>query len=369
MLCKRLPRFKSPLATHCRFYSAQSTSPYPFRNLRAFPFNLSPYDAQRYISPFASVIRHEGMLASIGARIFPALGFEPLKPARFTPVYFPGWFLDAEVKGEVSIKGDDRQATAQIHNAYIPGSDYQVISSAPIAPDDPHLRETIRFSEDLLRQHDLDVACIPYNISPFSIINIAHHLSYSEAKIAPDFRFSPSSIQPTLFAAYPVLIPLYLAQYEYETDTGTKYHTFIVEAYGPDGNVWSEPFSSYHTRERDIFNQLSSFFGVPGDINPVVTNFGYPKKFVEIAGFSLAPHQELGHALRGYLESALTLPSAPTALAAASVTELGELAEDKRVREFIHEERTPIIEWLKLGTELMMVHRMHEVCGSCRCIS
>lgn len=73
----------------------------------AFPFNLSPYDAQRYISPFASVVRHENMLASLGARMFPSLGFQPLEPARLMPVYFPGWILDVEVKGEVTIKGDD----------------------------------------------------------------------------------------------------------------------------------------------------------------------------------------------------------------------------------------------------------------------
>lgn len=88
---------------------------------------------------------------------------------------------------------------------------------------------------------------------------------------------------------------------------------------------------------------------------------GYPKKFIEIVGFSLTPHQELGYALRDYLERALNLPSTPTALAAASVAEMSGLAQDKRVRGFTHEERTPIIEWLKLGSELMMVQRMHEV--------
>lgn len=127
------------------------------------------------------------------------------------------------------------------------------------------------------------------------------------------------------------------------------------------GNVWSEPFTDHHATEREVLSRTRSFFGVPEDPNPIVFNLGYPKKFLEIVGFSLTPHQELGQALRDYLESALNLPSAPTTLAAASASELETLHEDKRVREFTPEERTPIIEWLKLGSELMMVERMHEV--------
>jgi hypothetical protein len=90
-------------------------------------------------------------------------------------------------------------------------------------------------------------------------------------------------------------------------------------------------------------------------------NLGYPKRFIDIAGFSHTPHQELGQAIRDYLENAIRLPGTPTALAAASVNDFDNLVEDVRVREFSEEDRTPIIEWLKLGSELMMVERMREV--------
>lgn len=131
MLCKRLSRFHPPLAFRRRCYSAQTTSPtspYPFHNLRgterfspdrprlcsvsrslplAFPFKLSPDQAQRQLSPFASLIRHENMFSSVLSWILPALGFQPLKPAQFAAVYFPGWILDLELKGEVVFEGDD----------------------------------------------------------------------------------------------------------------------------------------------------------------------------------------------------------------------------------------------------------------------
>jgi hypothetical protein len=47
------------------------------------------------------------MLESLAAFMLPSLGFEPIKPFRLTPVYFPGWIIDAEVKGEVNYKGDE----------------------------------------------------------------------------------------------------------------------------------------------------------------------------------------------------------------------------------------------------------------------
>ncbi|KXN89111.1 hypothetical protein AN958_06312 [Leucoagaricus sp. SymC.cos] len=377
-LCKRFHSFLSPLATRCRLYSSQPSSPYTLRNLRAFPFTQSPNEAERILSPLASVVRSEKYIESFASRIFPGMGFQSIKPFRLTPVYFPGWILDVEVKGEVTIKGDDRPATAQIHNVYIPGmqyitqatiwliclsgSDYKVLSSAPLAPIDSYLQNSVPFSEELLCQYDIDVACIPYSISPFSILDIARRLSYSEAKIAQDFRFTPSSLQPTLFAAYPILIPLYLVQYEYESETAKHYHTLILEAYGKDGNIWSEPLSQHHAFERVVYERIRSFItNSEPSSNPIITNLGYSKRFVEIAGFSLTPHQELGHAIRNYLETALSHANTPAALAAASANDLATLSEDKRVREFSREERTPIIEWLKLGSELMMVHRMHDV--------
>ena len=38
------------------------------------------------------------------AAVFPMLGFEPPKPHRLTPVWFPGWVIDAEVQGVANIR-------------------------------------------------------------------------------------------------------------------------------------------------------------------------------------------------------------------------------------------------------------------------
>jgi hypothetical protein len=79
-----------------------------------------------------------------------------------------------------------------------PGSDYKVLSSATLTPYELAFTESVPFSEDLLRQHDADIACIPYNISPFSVLDIAGHLSYAEATIKPGLRFTPSTLKANL---------------------------------------------------------------------------------------------------------------------------------------------------------------------------
>lgn len=86
----------------------------------------------------------------------------------------------------------------------------------------------------------------------------------------------------------------------------------------------------------------------------------YPKRFVDDVGFSLTPHKILGQSLRDYLEKAINLPGAATTLAAASVHDLDNLAKDRRIRAFTPEECDPVSEWLKLGSEMAMIERMHE---------
>jgi len=37
-------------------------------------------------------------LGSLGARFLPGFGFKPFLPVKLTPVYFPGWIIDAEAE-------------------------------------------------------------------------------------------------------------------------------------------------------------------------------------------------------------------------------------------------------------------------------
>ncbi|EKM78747.1 hypothetical protein AGABI1DRAFT_114349 [Agaricus bisporus var. burnettii JB137-S8] len=362
MICAGKRLAKTPWR---RAFSAQSVqsaprNPYSIRNLRAYPFEIPPGYAQHMLAPFAAFLMRKKFIESILCWAFPNFGFTPLKPVRLQPVYFPAWILDVELQGQVSIKGIDRQASAQIQHAYVPGSDYKVLSSANLAPAHPNLTKSVPFSKGLLRQHGVDIACIPYNISPFSILDIAGDLSNAEATIEPNFHLIPSTLKSNLFAAYPILIPLYLAQYEVETKSGTRLHTMILEACNTAGNIWSEGFTDGSEVMEQAFMGVRSAMGQRPQTNQEVVNMLFDKPFVEKARFSLEPHQVLGESIRKYIEGAINLPGAATTLAAASVRYLDQLAKDRRIREFTQEERDPVIQWLKLGSEVAKVERMRE---------
>jgi len=111
------------------------------------------------------------------------------------PIYSPNRKLNAAVTFQATTSHLFSILCPHIHPS---GSDYKVLSTAPLFPPDAYSRATVPFTKDLLRQYDLDVACIPYNISPFSILDIARHLPHREAIVADDFYFNPSSLRPTL---------------------------------------------------------------------------------------------------------------------------------------------------------------------------
>lgn len=125
-----------------------------------------------------------------------------------------------------------------------------VLSTAPLTISSLIEKETVPFTTRLLHQHGEPVQCIPFSTSPFSVLDIAasHPPSHS-IMINEDLSIDPSSVKPklvkknlTLFAdsfihslqisAYPVLLPLYLAQYELgdEQNSGNMF-TFLLKAY------------------------------------------------------------------------------------------------------------------------------------------
>jgi len=112
---------------------------------------------------------------------------------------------------------------------------------------------------------------------------------------------------------------------------------------------------------REIYLKLGEWLGNRNPFTNSVVNVGYAKQFIEHVGFSHPPHQELGETIQNYLERAMKNATTPSMLAAASVNDMESLVTDKRVREFTSEDRKPIVEWLQLGLELMMIQRVHEV--------
>ena len=78
------------------------------KTLKAFPFNLGPEEAQRRVAPLAAMTcsTYREALLSIASFARPSLNLEWFRPARFSAVYFPAWFVTGEVEASVIYKGD-----------------------------------------------------------------------------------------------------------------------------------------------------------------------------------------------------------------------------------------------------------------------
>jgi len=128
----------------------------------------------------------------------------------------------------------------------------------------------IPFSEDLKRQHGLDVMCMPYTLSPLSLPEAARSLFRSRAKISDVATFEPDSLSFKLLSAYPVLLPVYVAQYEIPFGKREPVQlTTIIQAHSPDGLIyvdvaslsqWGQELRSDES-PNSLFNKTSRYIG------------------------------------------------------------------------------------------------------------
>lgn len=55
--------------------------------------------------------------------------------------------------------------------------------------------EPLPFEESMLKQHGQEIQCIPFTTSPFAVLDVARNLSWSNAIINENLKFSPSSLK------------------------------------------------------------------------------------------------------------------------------------------------------------------------------
>ncbi|KAG6908329.1 hypothetical protein DXG01_005240 [Tephrocybe rancida] len=405
MFTNRISRIRR-LTAGLRTYSAAPQSTYPFTKLRAFPFEISPEDAITEMAPYASSIcLFKELIGSLGARFIPGFGFKPLRPVRITPVYFPGWIIDAEVSVDVTC-GDVQHRTSGIaqdsyvnvihdtnniaelvpdicqvlvletcpfmwfSNASRIGSDFQVLSWVSYRSDEIITTEkTVPFTESLKHQHGVDVTCLPYTISPFAALGLAHSTT-DPIRLGDDVSIAPKTLDSDMFAAYPVLFPLYLAQYEYPLPGKERLVTLFIEASTAGGRIRSEKL--------DIGNDVRSLIPMAPralvdfthalDEVDVPCLQGTPSPFFGLTGFYSTEKRGLSTLLDHWLNDAVVTHGAGQTLVVNSdlVSD-----DDPRIRPFTLEERTTVERWLALSQEIesmvrvaVSMRRTHELASA-----
>jgi hypothetical protein len=127
------------------------------------------------------------------------------------------------------------------------------------------------WSEDLATQHGQSIKCLPYMLSPLPLLDKLKSMDHAQCKVSDNLRIvephssrtrlvsitftgvhvTPLTGHPVQSAAYPVLLPVYLAQYPCMPDWVSKLMnpgpaqidfnaTYILEA-------WSTHVSQFHS--------------------------------------------------------------------------------------------------------------------------
>ncbi|OJT11442.1 hypothetical protein TRAPUB_11994 [Trametes pubescens] len=230
-----------------RRVSARSYS----NKVRVFPFVTPKEKAIAWLNCGAALTTGDRPLNTLLRFVFPSLDLDALQPVRVQPAYIPTWLVDAELEGTIWAKKQDTddhftKDTAQIQFAHteLPGFTYKPLSSLSFMT--PTLMEatTVPWSNDLRKNGEDQVLCLPFAHTPFHLSEAMRSLSTADATVADVLRFEPSSVKETMMAAYPVLIPVYLAQYKVNTPIRGKLTetsiTAYIEAGVPNGRIAGE---------------------------------------------------------------------------------------------------------------------------------
>ncbi|KAK2463403.1 hypothetical protein APHAL10511_004489 [Amanita phalloides] len=366
MLRHQLHFFRPRLCRH-------SSAIYPFHNLRAFPFRLSPEDAVVQMAPYASILLvFKQVIGSFGARLLPGFGFEPIRPTRIVPVYFPAWVIDGELQASVTYNNTQRTILSQFLNTYLPGNDFKILSLLSFWYKELQQYQLVPFTPELERQHDVDVQCLPYTVSPFSVLDIAKDWPHGDVEITDNFRFSPTSLKLNMAAAYPILIPLYLVQYHARIrglDTELSM-TMFMEGFSKKGRIFVEKYSEpVNQRLRELMpNAPASFIRFTHalddfTVQPLRGDFEHFTRFEKL-GVPQAPI--MSDSLRRWLDDKLYASDylAPL-LANVSQGSPTLRGEDERIRDFMDTaSRSDIHTWLSIGTAVASTEMLIETIKS-----
>ncbi|OBZ72453.1 hypothetical protein A0H81_07580 [Grifola frondosa] len=341
------------------------------------PLEFSERDAIRKLCLPASLNSlGQNLLGSIAATWFPNFGFKMFEPKRIVATYLPRWIIDAEIEAKVWVqKGDEaaaqRTVTAYSSNSIIPGHSFDPLSRFSFDSPSYLKLPSVPFSDDLRTQHGSDVLCMPFTFTPFPLIELAQSLSYQQATISPSFRFDPLSVKPNLFAAYPILIPVYILQYEIDPPTAgdPMSLTAVIEAYEDRSRMIIE--NVQRQLVQGLFDDITphkppSTIVKLADMLPTGFSAIGPRsntlaRFAHITSVIGSPHLDRNELVR-WIDTAASKMNAwekyQSRFFGGKTESQGIDWDDLRIREFTREERTQNRTWMESNSDLAMLKEL-----------
>ncbi|GAA5874987.1 hypothetical protein JCM3774_000466 [Rhodotorula dairenensis] len=192
----------------------------PDHKIQTVPFALSPENGRRLSEMAATTLFGLPHVLRLAAhRVLSSwFGYTALEPTAirqvaFSPVLLPVWMVDVVVKGK-ALLGDvqvdlDVSSTA----SPIPGFHLPPLSQLNVNPP-LNNSDLVPFSSaEHLTQHDQAVTLIPFTRHPLNLLKKLSSLPRRIARDDDDVSFDPKQFKETLFAAYPLYVPLYLGEW------------------------------------------------------------------------------------------------------------------------------------------------------------
>ncbi|KZT04698.1 uncharacterized protein LAESUDRAFT_814040 [Laetiporus sulphureus 93-53] len=234
---------RRPKRPQCRFYVTGKIPDYHSK-VNFFVFSVDREAAMRKMSLAMSVrCGHRSVLQALGD----ALPFQSnhirTKPLLMQAVYLPMWLIHAEIEAKIwqpmAPDGEIQQQSVlciqQAQRSCMPG-----IAHDPLSRISFSLQRSnwISFCIPASELHDQpleeDIIYMEFQRSPLDIVDAVRSFSREQANMGKDTRFHPGTVKEIFFSANPVLMPLWLAQYE----TVLKQRiTVILEAYHDNGRI------------------------------------------------------------------------------------------------------------------------------------
>ncbi|KAJ6619715.1 hypothetical protein B0H10DRAFT_2024587 [Mycena sp. CBHHK59/15] len=332
----RLRRRVSSCRTFCRTFAS---TPLYSPKVQAYPFKLSTSEAIVQLAPYGSLFSPDSPgahLSSLGARFLPFLGFQPQQPIKIVPVYFPAWLIDAEVEAKVSLSTDRGTEDGVVSTVFL----NSCLSSISLLSRGLASNETVPFSAELETQFDAKITCLPFTTSPQNL------------------RIIPESISTNLLGAYPVLIPIYLAQYSMHVnpEVDSMSITVLLEAHREKGRIMVENAQDAIQGMLPEATQFlyQNYYELGSEVGRIDDYFHYTSRggvasFANVSSVTISPPinfdpEQLGDWLDGFMRY-------PTAQKLVAANSGDSEMEDPRIRPFTEKEVKQVRHYFTLGQE------------------
>ncbi|WWC71888.1 uncharacterized protein I206_105847 [Kwoniella pini CBS 10737] len=281
------------------FSTPSQTSPSP--KISSVPFKIHPEDAAQrmYINGLlaSAAIPNmilAGLLRLFGPSITPlanefGLGTN-LKMKDMKAVLYPIWRVDSIAEGDVKLEGTKQRVEPKMwistREGYVPGNPFAPLSylsfAVPPLPDD---LPQYNLAEDLTQLGDgFEVVPVPFTVSPLGLAKKIRKTIGSN-KRWENISIDESKWEETLLAAYPIMFPIYIAEFEHDLgDDGKRTYNVIMDAHDDNPQncrvSWPPPPQLVESGRFD-----KNYFVNPAPFLPMANLIIYP---------SVAPHTAVG---------------------------------------------------------------------------